>query len=75
MYVKLHVTPGAKREAVTRVSSENFKIHVKESAERNLANKQALRVLAHSLGVGPEQLRIIHGHRAPHKIVHIRDSR
>jgi uncharacterized protein YggU (UPF0235/DUF167 family) len=72
MYVKVHVTPGAKRESVKKINAENFKILVKEKPEHNLANKRAIRMLAAALGVLPNHLRIIHGHQTPHKIVHIR---
>jgi uncharacterized protein YggU (UPF0235/DUF167 family) len=73
MYLKLHLTPAAKRDQVTRVSADKFAISVKEKAEGNMANKKALDILAEYLGVRAASIRIVSGHHAPHKIISIRD--
>lgn len=72
MYLKLHLTPEAKHDSVTRVAADKFTIHVKEKAENNLANRRALDMLAEHLKVPAANIRIMSGHRMPHKIVFIR---
>ncbi len=71
MYFKVHVTPEAKRPGVVATSSGAFKVSVKEKAEHNLANQRALASLAKHLNVNPKALRIVSGHRSPHKIIHL----
>ena len=71
MYLKLQVIPKARREHVTRINAEHYQVAVKKEAKHNLANKQALKLLANHLQIEPHRLRIIHGHQDPRKIVHI----
>ncbi len=71
MYFKLHVTPEAKRPGVLATPGGVFKVAVKEKAEHNLANRRALESLAQHLNIDPKALRIVSGHRSPHKIIHL----
>ncbi len=73
MYIKVDVTPEAKQNSIKRLSAEKFEISVKDKTEHNMANKKVLELLAGHLRVPEGNLRIISGHLAPHKIIHIRD--
>lgn len=71
MYVRVRVTPEAKREVVTRKSGDTFEISVKEPAERNLANRRVVALIAAHFKVPVGAVRIISGHRSPGKILSV----
>lgn len=71
MYVRIHATPGAKKERVTRVDDTEFHIAVREPASQNLANKRIIAIIAESFSVSPAQVRILTGHRSSSKMVSI----
>lgn len=68
MYIRVNATPGAKKELVTKIAPDRYVICVKEPAERNLANGRVRELLARELGLPVTALKIISGHRSPHKI-------
>lgn len=71
MYVKVHVTPKAKKEKVLKESDTVYRIMVKEPAEQNLANRRTRELLANELGIQKGKLRLISGHRSPVKVFSI----
>lgn len=73
MYIKVRVTAGAKREAVTKVSKSSYKISVKEPAERNLANGRVIEIISAQLKVPVNKVRIINGHQSPSKMLSVAD--
>ncbi len=74
MYIKVKATPGAKRESVTKVSEDTFKISVKEKAERNMANGRIKEVLAGYFVLSVGKIRLVSGHHSPSKIFDILKS-
>jgi len=73
MYVKVRVIAGAKKESCTQVSADHFKVSVREPAERNLANRRVMELVAMHFKLLPKQVRIISGHTSPSKIFSIPD--
>jgi uncharacterized protein YggU (UPF0235/DUF167 family) len=71
MYIKVEVNPGAKKERLEKLDEDSFFIAVREKAERNLANRKILSLLAIYLGLPVNKLRIISGHRSRHKIISV----
>lgn len=71
MYIKVHVYPGMKREKITKISDNQYELILKEPAERNLANKRALEIVAEQLDVSPRRVKQVTGHRSPSKIFEI----
>lgn len=71
MYARMHVMPESKREHVEERARNSYVVSVKEPAERNLANKSAVRLLAKHLKIPAAKVRIISGHHRPGKIVSI----
>ncbi len=69
MYIKVKVTPSAKKEKVEKGEGDVFKISVKEPTERNLANRRVLEIIADHFGVLPKEVRIISGHHRPNKLL------
>lgn len=71
MYIKVKAVPLSKKESIKKVSVDTFVICVKEPAERNLANKRIVEVIAGEFMASPRKIRIISGHRSKSKILSI----
>lgn len=71
MYVKVLVTPGAKRETFRAVSETKLEIAVKEPAEQNAANRRVLELVAAHYGVRTADVRLISGHHSGSKMVSV----
>lgn len=71
MYVIVKVQAGAKIEKVEKLKENEYKISVKEPAERNMANKRIGEILAYLFKVNINQIRLINGHHSPSKIFSI----
>lgn len=74
MYIRINATPGAKKEQFKQVAPDRYHIHVKEPAERNMANNRIRELLARELGLTEGVVKLISGHRSPHKIFSIPDE-
>lgn len=68
MFIKVRVTPGAKQEQFTHKKTDHFDIKVKEKAERNMANRRVMELIAHHYNIPIGKVRIINGHHSPSKI-------
>ncbi|MBI3020189.1 MAG: DUF167 domain-containing protein [Parcubacteria group bacterium] len=82
MYVKVFVTPRAKKERVEEAPASAtgsgagnkkgvLKISVKEPAQRNLANTRVRELVARRFKVPLAAVRVLSGHRSPHKLLSI----
>lgn len=71
MYIKVRVTPGAKKEIVTALGSDTFEIAVREEPEQNLANVRVRELLAAHFSMPVAKVRILTGHHCGNKIVTI----
>jgi uncharacterized protein YggU (UPF0235/DUF167 family) len=60
MFVHVIVTPHSRKEV---------HIRVREPAERNMANKRVIELIARVFQVPATQVRILTGHRSPSKMV------
>lgn len=74
MYVRAKVTPGAKKEYLKKIADGEFEIAVREKAERNLANKRVLFLIARALGAPEGSVRIANGHRSATKLLRVEES-
>jgi uncharacterized protein (TIGR00251 family) len=74
MYVRVHVVPGSRKEDFRSVSKDTFNISVREPAERNMANKRVIELVARHFKVPSAKLRIINGHKSPTKLISIIDE-
>lgn len=68
MYIRVKVTPGAKKEQVVRTAPDTFEVSVKEPAKQNRANRRVQELIARECGVEPSHARLISGHRNLRKI-------
>jgi uncharacterized protein YggU (UPF0235/DUF167 family) len=71
MYIKVTVTPNAKKEKLTRISEDSFEVSVKKKAQKNMANRRVCELMANHFKVLSKKARIITGHRSPKKIIDI----
>ena len=74
MYLKVVITPSARREKVTE-DGKALRIEVREPAERNLANTRVREIVAERLGVSVKQVRIINGHNSRSKLLSVQEAR
>lgn len=75
MYIRINAVPGAKKEQFKQISADRYHIHVKEPAERNMANTRIKTLLARELGLREADMKLVSGHRSPHKIFSVPDSK
>ena len=71
MYIKVRVTPDSKTESVLKKTEDHFVISVREKAERNMANKRVVEIVASIFKVPVGRARIVSGHHSPSKIVSV----
>jgi uncharacterized protein YggU (UPF0235/DUF167 family) len=69
IYIKAVVSTQMKKDSITEKSTDHFIITVKEKAERNMANKKVIELLASYFNVSNSKIRIINGHRHSHKLL------
>jgi len=71
MYIKVRVYPKSKKEEFVELKENHFEIKVKEKAERNMANRKVIELLAKKFEVAENKIKIINGHRSPSKLLSI----
>ncbi|OGD69159.1 hypothetical protein A3E89_00960 [Candidatus Campbellbacteria bacterium RIFCSPHIGHO2_12_FULL_35_10] len=71
MYIKARVYPKSKKEEFKEVSENHFEIKIKEKAERNMANKKVIELVAKHFNVEEGKVRIVNGHQSPSKLLSI----
>jgi uncharacterized protein YggU (UPF0235/DUF167 family) len=70
MYLKVFVTPGARKESVEE-KGDVLAIAVREPAQGNRANDRVRELVARRFGVATAAVRIITGHHSRGKMVSI----
>lgn len=70
MYIKVFVTPGARRETIEE-KGETLLISVREPATANRANMRVRELVAARFGAPVGKVRILTGHRSRGKMVSI----
>ncbi|MFC1721201.1 DUF167 domain-containing protein [Patescibacteria group bacterium] len=71
MYIKVKVKAGMKRESFEKKSDDHFEISVKEKAERNMANRRVIELVAEHFTIPEKEIRIISGHHHPGKLLRV----
>jgi len=71
MYIKVKVTAGARKETFEKISDDHFEVAVKEKAERNMANKRVMELVADFFELPIGKVKIISGHHSPGKILSV----
>ena len=71
MYIHVIVKAGMKRESLEEAKPGYFLVSVREPAERNLANRRVIELLAAHFKVAVGKIRIVNGHRSPSKLMFV----
>ncbi len=71
MYIKVKVTPDAKKESFLKKSEDTFLVSVREPAEQNQANKAVLALVAIHFKIPASRIKVISGHHHRHKILSV----
>ena len=71
MYIKVTVTPGARKERIEALGEASFSISVKEPAAQNHANTRVRELLAEHFAITTSRVRILTGHRSRSKMISI----
>jgi hypothetical protein len=74
MYLRVHVSPSAKREFILQKTEDLLDIGVREPAERGLANERVRELVAGHLKAPISAVRLISGHTGRSKLYSIQDS-
>ncbi len=69
MYIHVKVVAGARKESFTQKSKDHFEASVREKAERNMANRRVLELVAGYFKVPASKVRIVNGHHHPSKLI------
>jgi uncharacterized protein (TIGR00251 family) len=70
--LRVKVTPGSSRNRIVGLHAGALKLAVSAPAEHGKANQAVIKLLAQTLGVRDNQLRLTTGQRSPHKTIAIR---
>lgn len=68
-YIHVKVVAGAKKESIVEKSADHFEVAVREKAERNMANRKVVELVARHFEVPIKSVRIINGHHHPSKLL------
>lgn len=68
MYVRVCVTPNARREKIIQKNIDTFDVFVREPAKNNLANTRVAQMIAEHYETPIREVRLISGHRSLRKV-------
>ena len=71
MYIKVKAFPKARQEEIREIAPDWFEIKVREKAEKNLANKRIIEIIARRFGVDERKVKIVNGHHHSSKLISI----
>jgi uncharacterized protein YggU (UPF0235/DUF167 family) len=74
VHIKVRVSVETKKDEVAELAPDTLIVSVRAKPERNQANRRVIELVAEHLGVAVGQIRIIHGHHNPAKILEIRSQ-
>ncbi len=74
MYLKVKVTPKAKKDSIIQTKPGYFTVTTKAPAERGLANEAVLDLLATYLKLPRAHFRLISGHHERSKLISVKDK-
>jgi uncharacterized protein len=73
--LRLRVVPGAAKPGVVGRYGDAWKVRVAAAPERGAANAAVVELLARTLGVKPQAVRLVSGHGSRDKIVEVEGLR
>ncbi|MBI5139402.1 DUF167 domain-containing protein [Candidatus Nomurabacteria bacterium] len=73
-YIHVKVGAEAGKESFAKKNEDHFEIFVHEKAERNMANKKVLELVAEHFKVPISKVRIINGHHHRSKLLVVEEN-
>ena len=73
MRITAMVTTGVKKEKCILIGDNKFEIHVKQKAERSMANERVRELLANHFDTTLSRVRIVKGHHTLKKHIEIKN--
>jgi len=70
-FLNVKVVPGSSRDRVAGRYGDGIKVQVSAPPEGGRANRAVEQVLADTLGVKPQRVRVVKGHSRPRKVVEV----
>jgi uncharacterized protein (TIGR00251 family) len=74
MLFKLKVHPASKKAAILKKGSDAYEIWVRAKAERGMANRETIKILAAELKIEEKLIHIVKGSTSPSKIVKVYET-
>jgi uncharacterized protein YggU (UPF0235/DUF167 family) len=71
MYIHIRVLTNQKKELVEKISENKYRVHLRQKAERNMANDRILEIFSQLYK--NQKIRIINGAKEPTKLLSIED--
>lgn len=71
MKIFVKVKPKARQKKIEKIDDDNFKVWVKEPAEKGRANQAVLKTLAQHFNVNRSEISIISGQTSRKKVIEI----
>lgn len=71
MKIFVKVKPGKKENKIVAIDSSHFDISIKARPTNGDANNLMIKILADYFTVAQKQVKILHGHTSPNKIIDI----
>lgn len=71
MFVRITVTPHARKESFSEIGVGKYAASVKEKAEGNQANVRVVHLLSAHLRIPKNKLRIVAGHKRRNKRIEV----
>jgi len=72
MLIKVKAYPNSKEEKIIKKNENSFDVFVEEEAERNMANKRIIELIAEYFNVPQHQAKMIKGFKESSKIFDIK---
>jgi uncharacterized protein len=73
MLIKVRAFPDSKEERIIKKNENSFDVFVEEVAERNMANKRIIEIIAEYFNVPQHKAKMIKGFKESSKIFDIKD--
>lgn len=71
MLIKVTVSPGAKKNSITMIAPDHYRVRVKAPPVKGRANQELIRLLAEHFGIAPSSIIIKRGKHSRNKLIEI----
>jgi uncharacterized protein YggU (UPF0235/DUF167 family) len=69
--IRIITVPNFKKNIITKISDDEYEVHLKAKPERNQANQLLILALAEYFNIPTSNIKITSGHHSAHKRIEI----